>query len=68
LASGKESVSSHARMSTTPYPLPSTWDLRNLLVIGKEEHLGGGTVEQVVDGRKVVRLRHQLANGLPSPC
>jgi hypothetical protein len=26
LASGKESVSAHVRMSTSPYPLPLTWD------------------------------------------
>jgi hypothetical protein len=48
-----------------PMPFCGLHGLGDLLIVRKEERLGRGTVEQdVVDGRKVERLRHQLANGL----
>jgi hypothetical protein len=51
--------------SLRPMSLWGLHGLCNLLNVRKEERLGGGTVERdVVDGQKVKRLRHQLANGL----
>jgi hypothetical protein len=47
-------------------PVSRFHGLRNLLVaVGKEKRLGGWESEQdAVDGQKVRRFHHQLANGL----